>query len=215
MNRRTFLAATLFALAAPRGAAAVTPVARTDHAIRAFETVDPAPNEPERAVVRVDRIDEGLPPFPTTIDELIELGHFVYLGAMRGEYYIGEQAAIPAPDDLAQPALFAAFISSAGIAAFREEHTLGMVQRDHLRWTIQATGGAGTARKDLVTGLALLLAGRRPDGTPVATGDDGHLTGGLWDLLPAPGDFPFEVRVTEETSSVQVPRECHGAGGVR
>lgn len=201
MNRRTFLAATLLALATPRAALAITPVPRSDVAVRAFETIDPTPDDPVRAIARVDRLVAASPSFPTTVDELIELGHFEYLGAMRGEYYVGEERAVPAPDDLELPGLFVTFASSAGIAAYREEHTLGMVENDRFRWTIQATGGDVAARNDLVTGLALLVADREPDGTPETTGDDGRHTGGLWALLPVPGDFPFEVRIAEEASS--------------
>ncbi len=184
-----------------RAALAITPVALSRDATRSFETVDPAPSEPTRAVARVDRLVEGSPPFPKTIDELIELGHFEYLGAMRGEYYVGEEKALPTPEELDPHTVFTTFISTAGVAAFREEHTLGMMETDRFRWTIQTTGGGGATRNDLVTGLALLLADRKPDCNPEAAVDEDHHTGGLWDLLPLPGDFPSEVRILEEAST--------------
>ncbi len=195
MNRRAFLAASLLALAAPRSARAVTPVAAPAFATRAFEAIDPAPDDPETIVARVDRLTDATPPFPWSLDELVELGHFEYLGAMRGEYYVGQVEAVPAPDGLAQPALFADFASTAGVAAFRQEHTLGMVESSGLRWTLQATGGAREARIQLISDLALLLAERRPGGTPAPAVDE------LSSLLPEADDFPFPVRIAEEAPS--------------
>jgi hypothetical protein len=193
MNRRAFLAASLLALAGPRSTLAVTPVAAPAFATRVFEAIEPAPADPERIVARIDRLTDASPPFPSNLDELIELGHFEYLGAMRGEYYVGEVEAVSAPDGLAHPAQFADFVSTAGVAAFRQEHTLGMVEADSFRWTLQATGGSRKARIQLVTDLALLLAERRPGGTPAPVGD------ALTALLPVPQEFAFPVRVTEES----------------
>lgn len=195
MNRRAFLVASLLALAAPRSARAVTPVAAPAFATRAFEAIDPAPVDPETIVARVDRLTDASPPFPSSLDDLVELGHFEYLGAMRGEYYVGQLEAVPAPDGLAQPALFADFASTAGVAAFRQEHTLGMVEAGGFRWTIQATGGDASERIALVTDLALLLAERRPGGTPAPAVNE------LSSLLPEADDFPFPVRIAEEAPS--------------
>jgi hypothetical protein len=75
-----------------------------------------------------------------------------------------------------------------------------MMERDGIRWTIRATGGADKVRNDLVTGLALLLSDREPGATPEAIDDEGHHVGGLWNLLPDESDFPFPIRVTEETA---------------
>jgi hypothetical protein len=113
---------------------------------------------------------------------------------MRGEYYVGEVDAVPAPDGLAQTALFADFVSSAGVVGYRQEHTLGMFENEGLRWTLQATGGSRKARIQLVTDLALLLAERRPGGTPAPAGD------ALTALLPSADDFPFPVHVAGDTT---------------
>jgi hypothetical protein len=191
MNRRAFLAASLLALAAPRATLAVTPVAAPVFAIRAFEAIDPAPGDPETIVARVDRLIDASPPFPADPGALIELGHFEYLGAMRGEYAVGTVEALPTPDDLPEPALFADFVSTAGVVGFRQEHTLGMVDTDRFRWTVQATGGARDTRARIVTDLALLLVERRPGGTPAPAGDE------LWRLLPGEGDLPFRARPVE------------------
>ncbi len=195
MNRRTFLAITLAAIAAPRSTLAVTPVAAPPFAMRVFEAIDPAATDPERIVARVDRLTAASPPFPANLDELVELGHFEYFGALRGEYWVGAFEAVPAPDGLPSTALFVDFDSSAGVAAFRQEHTLGMVEDTGLRWTIQATDGARDDRIRLVTGLAQVLVDRQPGGTPAPS------NGAPWSLLPEASDIPFPVWVTEGSPS--------------
>ncbi len=192
MNRRTFLATALFAVAASRTAIATTPVATPETATRAFETIDPATADPERILARVDRLMATSPPFPATIDELVELGHFEYFGAIRGEYWVGEFEAVPAPDDLPSPAMVVDFDSSAGITGFREEHTLGMVDSNGFRWTFQATGGDRDERIRIVVALARLTRERLSGGTPSST------PAALENLLPAPDDFPLPVRLSEE-----------------
>lgn len=192
MHRRAFLIGSLLALAAPRGTLAVTPVTAPRFAMRAFAALDPDLAHLEHIVARVDRLTEVSPRFPSNLDELIELGHFVYLGAMRGEYYVGEADAVPAPEGLPDSAVFADFVSRAGVAAFRQEHTLGMVESGSFRWTLQATGGSPEARIRLVTDLALLLVDRHSIATSSPRVDT------LSDLLPTPEDIPFPVCVTEE-----------------
>lgn len=197
MNRRTFLAATLVAIAAPRTALAGTPVAAPPFAMRVFEAIDPAATDPERIVARVDRLAIASPPFPANLDELVELGHFEYFGAIRGEYWVGEFETVQAPADLPSPAMFVDFDSSAGVAGFRQEHTLGMFESGGLRWTIQATDGERPRRIRVVTNLALRLEERRAGGTPTPSATS------LENLLPTEADFPFPVKPTEAPSSAQ------------
>ncbi len=197
MHRRTFLATALLAVAAPRAAIATTPGVAPAFATRGFKAIDPSPTDPEQILARVDRLSESSPPFPSNLDALVELGHFDYFGAIRGEYWVGEFETVQAPADLPSPAMFVDFDSSAGVAGFRQEHTLGMFESGGLRWTVQATDGERPRRIRVVTDLALLLEERRAGGTPTPSATS------LENLLPTEADFPFPVKPTEAPSSAQ------------